>query len=113
MEDQFIKKLAKAEKEIRALKTAKKIPSLIRGFSYSFEVVVDGTGDQYQNGMYHYRVTYDDGIQPVLSEFYYEGLVWPKSPNENIQDIYCYSQTTASATIMSTRPVLSVQKIVN
>lgn len=112
MQNQFIQKLATAEREIRALKTAQKIPSLIRGYMREFEAVTDGSGDQYQNGMYHYRIIYGDGPQPILSEFYYEGLVWPKAPSGNTQDIYCYAQATATCAVMSTRPIVSVQKVI-
>lgn len=112
MQNHFIQELAKAEREIHSLKIAQKIPSLIRGYMQQFDVVVDGSGDQYLNGMYRYRITYGNGPQPILSEFYYEGLVWPQAPSGNTQEIYCYSQTTATCAIMSTRPILSVQKIV-
>lgn len=112
MKDEFIRKLADAEMEIRNLKTAQKIPSLIRGYSYTFTVESDGTGDLYLNGMYRYQVTYADGEQPVLSEFYYEGLAWPQVPNGNTQLVTFYSQIIASCTIISTRPVQSVTKLV-
>lgn len=100
------------DREVRDLKTAQRIPSLIRGNSYSFQVVVDGQGDVYHNGMYRYKITYGDGMQPILSEFYFEGLAWAQEPSGNTQNVYFWAQVYATCTIMSTRPIISVQKIV-
>lgn len=112
MKDRLIRQITNAERELLALKTAQKIPSLIRGYSYSFTVESDGTGDQYLNGMYRYNITYGDGSQPVLSEFYYEGLSWPQAPSGNTQLVTFYSQTIATCTIISTRPIISAVKVV-
>lgn len=112
MDNKFVQKLATMDREVKALKTAQRIPSLIRGDSYSFQIVADGQGDTYSNGMYHYRVTYGDGPQPIMSEFYCEGLAWAKEPVNNSQDVYFWAQISNTCNIMSTRKILSVQKIV-
>lgn len=112
MENGFAQKIAMLDREVLNLKTAQKIPSLIKGVSYSFQVVMDGQGDIYHNGMYQYLVTYGDGLQPILSEFYYEGLVWPQKPSGNTQRVFFNSQINALCTIISTRPIISVRKIV-
>ena len=112
MENKYIIKLALIDKEIRALKTAQKIPSLIRGDSFSFQVVIDGQGDTYNNSMYHYHIVYDDGVQPILSEFYFEGLTWAQEPSSNTQEVFFWGKVSAQCTIMSTRKIISVQKII-
>lgn len=113
MENRFAMKIAEMDREVLALKTAQKIPSMIRGASYTFNVVMDGQGDVYRNGMYQYRITYADGPQAILSEFYFEGLAWAQEPSGNTQRVFFNAQISNSpCTIVSTRPITSVQKIV-
>lgn len=112
MQNQFIQELARAETEIRALKTAQKIPSLIRGYSFTFTVASDGSGDVYGNGMYQYVITYGDGDQPILSEFYYDGVTWQQEPSGNTQRVFFWAQMVNECTIVSTRPILSAVKVV-
>lgn len=113
MENRFAIKIAEIDRELLNLKTAQKIPANIKGASYVFNVAMDGQGDVYRNGMYQYRITYGDGIQPILSEFYYEGTVWAQQPSGNTQRIFLYSHINgAPCTITSTRPIVSVSKVI-
>ena len=107
-DDGLIRELMGVRREILALKTAQKIPALIRAYSISFNASGDGSGGVYSNGIYHYRVFYEDGDQPILSEFYYGGTVSSSVPSGNTQEVYLYSQYLTDCYVVSTRPMRAV-----
>lgn len=96
-------------RQVLQLKTGASVAPMIRGFNAS--IYVDG--EQPASGSYleHYRITYDSGSQPILTEFSFGGLVWPQLPSGNTQEIYTYSQVVGTLYITSTRPIISVVRV--
>lgn len=96
-------------RQILQLKTGAEVAPMIRGFSATKEI--DSEQPVYGSDLEHYRITYADGSQPILTEFSYGGLVWPQLPNGNTQEIYTYSQTVSTLYVMSTRPIISIVRV--
>lgn len=96
-------------RQVLQLKTGASIAPMVRGFNAS--IYVDGEQPVVGSYLEHYRITYDDGSQPILTEFSFGGLVWPHLPNGNTQEIYTYSQVVGTLYITSTRPIVSVVRV--
>lgn len=103
------RQLLEYNRQILALKTGGAIAPMIRGFNAS--IYIDGEQSVPGSDLEHYRVTYDSGTQPILTEFTFGGLVWAQLPSGNTQEIYTYSQSVGYLYATSTRPILSIVRV--
>lgn len=107
----FQAKIKNIEREVMALKCSQKLPSLLRGYSYTLSVNVQNLSAQYT--IYTFRVTYESGENDIISEFIFPGPVTPLEPSGNTQTIrisvgYEGIQTLQ---VFSTRPIVSVVRV--
>ena len=101
MNDNFEKLIEDAERELRDLKTAYRQPGLVKCYSWSIEAPPSR----------RFRIFYDAGEQPIISEFYSGLVVMPYKPNEEARTQYAQlsGQSIYPLTIVSTRPILRVE----
>lgn len=99
------------EREIKALKCSQKLPSLLRGYSYTLPVDVRNISAQYT--IYTFRVTYESGQNDIISEFIFPGPVTPLVPSGNTQIIRISVgyEGVQTLQVLSTRPIVSVVRI--
>ena len=91
--------LAKLEREILALKTAGKASPRIQAYTKVLENAPIGTR----------TITYADGSQPIISEFYFEnGDAVGFTPSGNTQKVVIFSQSVGDLTVVSIRPIVSI-----
>lgn len=111
MSNLLTEKLNQMKNEINALKQAQKIPSMVKAFDYSFDAVADGTGVS-DAGIYRYQVTYESGDNDIITEVYPSINTMVGAPNGTSQVIYFYAMSNMTVNLTSTRPIVSVVKIV-
>ena len=100
MRNELIDQIKNLEREVRELKDAGRQSGLLKCYSYRIDNFL---------GL-HFKVVYDDGTQPIISEFYYNGSIMPFRPDleTNEQRFNSYAQATMPLTIIATRPILRV-----
>lgn len=88
-------------KEVRALKVTATVPSMFKCYTW---------GPQIPPAL-EIEITYGDGEQPIVSEFYTGSTVMPEQPSGNTQRVHMYSQYQYELFIASTRPIESIRAV--
>lgn len=104
MDDTLQIRIKKLQQEVLALKTAKKAGLLLQTETYTVP------GFDYATGLY--KITYDDGNQPIITTDYSQVKGTMFSPSGNEQYFY-YAGSGAIGTLnlQSTRKILNVEYV--
>lgn len=103
MRNELVKLLKDTEREVRDLKSAGRQAGLLKCYSFRLSPT------EYR-GLDHV-IVYDDGDQPIISEFYSASTIMPFEPDKetNRQHFRHYAQAQYPITIVATRPILRVE----
>lgn len=105
-DDGFNDTVERLERELRELKTARTLPSIIRSCEWR------GRGWTLQSGTF--EITYAPGSESIISELIYAGgglSITPETPRGNKQRFRCIGLRFINLTIISTREVLAVTPV--
>lgn len=97
--EELWQKLKGFKRELLNLKQSKKVSTNCRYFIYKV------TGDTVH---YSWRITYEEGMQPIISEIYSYYDTSLTVPVNNQQYIISFSQASAELTVLSTREIKNV-----
>lgn len=97
--EELWRKLKGFKKELLNLKQSKKVSSNNKYYVYK----VSGSTLHYA-----WRITYEDGEQPIVSEVYSYYNTSLTVPVNNQQYIISFSQASMELTVLSTRKIVSV-----
>ena len=103
MENTLQARIKKLQQEVLALKTAKKAGLLIISYSYNESAFNISPG--------LYKITYEDGNQPIITFDYSSGKGTMFAPEGNEQYIYYLITGVIELNLQSTRPIISVEYI--
>lgn len=103
----LLTEISRIEREIHEIKSAARLAPMLRGFNHSFEVS-SGTPTTQNNQILAWVITYEDGEQPILTEWISDVGAMFGPVVGSTQRVYVYSQYYYTATLMSTRKIISV-----
>lgn len=103
LSDQLWREAKNLKQEILDLKQVKKASAVSKYFIYQVP-----QGQTYFN---IWRITYKDGLQPIITEVMSGATTSLSAPENNIQYIFAYAQYNAALTILSTREIENVEGI--
>lgn len=95
--------LAKAKSDIHDLKQAKRAGLILKTYTYQDDDFTFGTGI--------YRINYADGDQPIITSTYNDIAVTMFTPEANEQYFSVLAVGIGFLILVSTREVLSVERI--
>lgn len=102
MNDTLQERLIKIKQEIIALKTAKKAGLLLKTNIYIEDEFIFATGLS--------KITYEDGVQPIITTNNSDVIGTMFSPEGNVQYFYFAGNSTlGTLNLQSTRKILSVE----
>ena len=101
MENTLQERIKRLQQEVLALKTAKKAGLLIKSYSYTDSAFNISPG--------LYKITYEDGNQPIITFDYSSGKGTMFAPEGNVQYVYYLITAVIELNLQSTRPIVSVE----
>lgn len=103
MENTLQERIKILQREVLALKTAKRAGLLVK--SYSF------TEDAFEVSPGLYRIIYDEGSQPIITFDYSSAKGTMFAPEGDYQYIYYLAPATINLNLQSTRRILGIEYI--
>lgn len=103
MENTLQARIKKLQQEVLALKTAKKAGLLVKSYSYNDSAFNISPG--------LYKITYDDGTQPIITFDYSSSKGTMFAPEGNEQYLSYVSPGIIELNLQSTRPIINVEYI--
>lgn len=94
--------LKRMKQEILDLKQVKKASSVSKYYIHT------ESAGQYYNS---WKITYKDGIQPIIAEVLSYSDTALSSPSGNEQYLFSYSQAINDITVLSTREIIKIEGI--
>lgn len=94
------KTIKQAEKDLMDLKTTQGVIKTVQAFTYTFT----------PQSAFPHVITYENGENSIITDAYSNALVVFGYVNNNTQIMFNMSQSASDITLVSTRPIISVEE---